>query len=48
VVSVGAVPAPANILVAALTYDADDRPLDTYPYTALRPLHVLGARRYRS
>ncbi|MEL7601731.1 MAG: amidase domain-containing protein [Bacillota bacterium] len=48
VVSVGAVPEPSNILVAAHTYDADYRPLDTYPYTALRPMHVLGARRYRS
>ncbi len=46
VVSVGSVPDPSNILVAAHTFDADDRPLNTYPYTALRPLHVLGVRRY--
>lgn len=45
VVSVGAVPDPSNILVAAHTYDADNRPLDTYPFTQLRPLHVLGVRK---
>ena len=33
---------PANILVAAHSYDADNRPLSTYDYKALRPLHFLG------
>lgn len=47
VVAVGRIPAPDNILVAAHTYDADYRPLSTYTYTALRPLHVQGVRRPR-
>lgn len=45
VVGIGARPAPDNILVAAHTYDSDNRPLSTYTYAELRPLHVLGVRR---
>ncbi|WMI80570.1 amidase domain-containing protein [Anaerotignum sp. MB30-C6] len=40
VVSVGAVPAPSNILVAAHTFDADNRPLSTYQYVSIRYLHI--------
>ncbi|WP_312048069.1 amidase domain-containing protein [Anaerotignum sp.] len=40
IVAVGKVPAPANILIAAHTFDADNRPLDTYPYTHLRFIHI--------
>ncbi|MDF2838432.1 MAG: putative amidase domain protein [Evtepia sp.] len=40
IVSVGEAPSPSNILVAAHSYDADDRPLDTYPYLRLRFLHI--------
>ena len=36
---------PADLLVAAHSYDADNRPLDTYPYQRLRFLHFLGVRR---
>ncbi|NLF80375.1 MAG: amidase, partial [Clostridia bacterium] len=31
---------PANILVAAHTFDADNRPLDSYQYQRLRFLHI--------
>jgi hypothetical protein len=40
VVSVGNPPAPGNILIAAHTYDADNRPLDSYVYKRLRLLHI--------
>lgn len=44
VVSVGFPPRPANILVAAHSNDADNRPLDSYENVAeLRFLHILGA-----
>ena len=33
---------PAGILIAAHSYDADDRPLNTYDYQALRLLHIQG------
>ncbi len=46
VLSVGSPPTPENILVAAHTIDSIDRPLSTYTYTALRPLHVLGVRKW--
>jgi hypothetical protein len=36
---------PSDILVAAHSYDADNRPLDTYEYKAIRFLHFLGVRR---
>ena len=42
VVSVGEVPAPENILVAAHSYDADNRPLNTYEYEMIRFLHITG------
>ena len=34
-----------NTLVAAHSYDADYRPLSTYPFQELRFIHILGARR---
>ncbi len=40
VVSVGEEPNPENILVAAHSYDSDNRPLNTYDYQALRPIHI--------
>ena len=40
VVSVGEIPSPENILVAAHSYDSDNRPLDTYEYKDLRPIHI--------
>lgn len=40
IVSVGSIPSPENILVAAHTYDTDNRPLDSYPYQSLRLLHI--------
>ena len=44
VVSVGSPPDLSNILVAAHSNDADDRPLDTYEHVAeMRYLHILGA-----
>lgn len=45
VVGVGKIPAPENIYLAAHTYDSDNRPLSTYAYTEIRPLHVLGVRK---
>lgn len=42
VVSVGSVPAPDNILIAAHSYDADNRPLSTYEYQKIRFLHIAG------
>lgn len=43
VVAIGAPATPETILLAAHSYDADFRPLSTYPYEELRCLHVLGA-----
>ena len=42
VVAVGPEPAPDNILLAAHSYDADNRPLSTYEYRKLRCLHITG------
>ena len=42
VVSVGQYPAPENILIAAHSYDADNRPLSTYQYQEIRFLHMTG------
>lgn len=43
VVSVGAPPMPENILVAAHSNDADDRPLSTYQNVEeMRFLHIIG------
>ncbi len=36
---------PADILIAAHSYDADNRPLNTYDYKAIRFIHFLGVRR---
>ena len=38
-------PDPEGILVAAHSDDSDFRPLSSYPYEALRGLHILGTRR---
>ena len=43
VVQIGTPATPANILLAAHSYDADFRPLDTYTYQQIRCLHILGA-----
>lgn len=40
VVSVGMAPSPSNILIAAHTFDADNRPLNTYQYANIRYLHI--------
>lgn len=45
VVFVGNPVTPETILVAAHSYDADFRPLSTYPYQALRCLHITGTIR---
>lgn len=42
VVSVGEHPDPKNILIAAHSYDADNRPLATYEYRDIRMLHITG------
>ncbi len=44
VVQVGTPPTPENILVAAHSNDADNRPLSTYTYNEVRALHVVGVR----
>lgn len=33
---------PADVLIAAHSYDADNRPLNTYDYSAIRFLHFVG------
>jgi len=43
VVAIGSPPTPENTFVAAHSYDADYRPLNTYVYQAIRYLHILGA-----
>ena len=45
VVSAGDPPAPRNILVAAHSYDCDDRPLNTYSYVTARAIRIDGVRR---
>ena len=44
IVSVGVLPSPENILVAAHSQDADYRPLSTYPYRDIRFIHIEGVR----
>ena len=44
IVSMGMPPTLSNTLVAAHSYDADYRPLDSYPFQDLRFIHILGAR----
>ncbi len=43
IVSIGETPTLDNTLVAAHTYDADNRPLSTYYVDEIRFLHILGA-----
>ena len=45
VVSVGFPATPENVLVAAHSYDADNRPLATYEYKSARFLHITGTVR---
>lgn len=45
VVSVGTPAAPENVLLAAHSYDADDRPLASYEYKKVRYLHITGVMR---
>ena len=45
VVSVRAVPTLENTLVAAHSYDADNRPLSTYEFRDIRYLHITGTVR---
>jgi hypothetical protein len=45
VVAVGIPATPENILLAAHSYDADNRPLSTYEYRDIRYLHILGTIR---
>lgn len=47
VVSVGSGARLSDILVAAHSQDADDRPLSTYAFRALRLLHISGVWRER-
>ena len=42
VVAVGNPIAPENILLAAHSFDADNRPLSTYEYRDIRPIHIIG------
>ena len=45
VVSVGWPVTPENVLIAAHSYDADNRPLSTYEYQAIRFIQILGTMR---
>lgn len=45
VVATGIPIAPENILVAAHSYDADNRPLSTYEYKMIRLIHIIGTIR---
>ena len=45
VVSVGTPATPENVLIAAHSYDADNRPLSTYEYRAIRMIHIVGVKR---
>lgn len=44
VTKTGLFPSLNNILIAAHSYDAFNRPLDTYQFTNARLIHILGAR----
>jgi len=44
VVAVGDPPAPENILIAAHSYDSDDRPLDSYSFVSARGIRIDGVR----
>lgn len=43
IVAMGNPPTLSNTLIAAHSYDADWRPLDTYYYQEIRFLHIIGA-----
>ena len=45
VVAVNEPVTPDSILVAAHSYDADNRPLSTYDYRSIRYLHIIGVYR---
>lgn len=45
VVSVGQPVTPENVLIAAHSYDADNRPLSTYDYQAIRFVKIFGVWR---
>ena len=45
VVAVGNPIAPENILLAAHSFDADNRPLSTYEFQQIRFLHIVGTVR---
>ena len=36
---------PADVLIAAHSYDSDNRPLSTYDYQGIRFLHFTGVRK---
>ncbi|WP_312637350.1 hypothetical protein [Oscillibacter sp.] len=36
---------PEDILVAAHSFDADNRPLSSYEYVLIRPVRILGVNR---
>lgn len=36
---------PADILIAAHSYDSDNRPLNTYDYAGIRFMHFIGVRK---
>ena len=36
---------PADVLIAAHSYDSDNRPLSTYDYQSIRFLHFTGVRK---
>lgn len=44
IVKVGSEPTLGNIRIAAHSYDADDRPLNTYNFRAIRFVHIEGVR----
>ncbi len=45
VVEVGYPVTPETVLIAAHTYDSDNRQLSSYPYHKMRCLHIIGVRR---
>ena len=45
VVSVGYPVTPENVLIAAHSYDADNRPLSSYEYQKARFVHITGVMR---
>lgn len=46
ITEVGSPPELSNILVAAHSYDAKNRPLDTYDFNKIRFIHIEGFRAY--